>query len=181
MYKAILCVIPRMIYMGERIMRTKPVWIVCCIIVSLSLAHGQTADAYEKKDDEKGAGLLDPSRFSMRHAAAFGMSSGSGSNGLQSQSLYMTMLQYQFSKPVTLNLNFGLPIHSTYNDAQNLTRDNIESAEYLKNMPFSASMTWQPSDNFTMRLTVARDTYSTSYLTSPALRFGHVGMFSNEW
>jgi hypothetical protein len=108
------------------------------------------------------------------------MSSGSGS-GLQSQSLYMTMMQYQFSKPVTLNLNFGLPIHSTYNDANNLSRENIQSADYFKNMPFNASLTWQPSDNFSMRFTVARESYPTSYLSGRSFYPGRIGMFGEEW
>ena len=144
----------------------------------------QTADAYEEQEGES-KGLLDPSRFSVNHAASFGMSSSSNTSGLQSQSLYMTMMQYQFSKPVTLNLNFGLPIHSTYSSAHNLTPDNIKSADYLRSMPFSASLSWQPTDRLHMSLTVARDSYGPSLFYSdrfyePSFHYGRLGDFERE-
>ena len=145
-------------------------------------AMAQTEDAYAETDEEKSTkgGLLDPSKFSIRHAATFGMSSSSNTSGLQSQSLYMTMLQYQFSKPVTVNLNFGLPIHSTYNEANNLTQRNLESAEYFRNMPFNASITWQPTNNFLMRLTVARDSYPTSYLMGQPMLYRQPSLIDED-
>ncbi len=164
-------------------MKFLPKVIVVVFAALVVAATAQTEDAYKESESEKSTkgGLLDPSRFSIHQAAAFGMSSSSGTSGLQSQSLYMTMLQYQFAKPVTLNFNFGLPIHSTYNEAQNLTQRNLESADYFRNMPFNASLTWQPSDNFLMRLTVARESYSSSYLSNPSLHFRSPSLFDTVW
>ncbi len=111
-------------------------------------------------------GLLDPSRFSVNHSVSFGMS-GSPNSDLKSQSLYTTMMQYEFSQPVTFNLNFSLPIHSTYNDAHNLTQENLNSAEYFKSIPFDASLTWQPTDNMFLQLNIVKGTGSSSYLMDP--------------
>ncbi len=82
---------------------------------------------------------------------------------LQSQSLYSTMLQYRFNAPVTVSLNFGLPIHSTISSAQNLNSNNLQSMEYFKNMPLSASFTWQPTDKMIFQLNVERNTYSNLF------------------
>lgn len=127
-----------------------------CVILA------QTKDAYETNDSSK-AGILDPAHFSMHNSVSFGMASSSGSSGLQSQSLYSTMLKYQFNAPVTVRLNFGLPIHSTISSAQNLTRDNIESLEYFKNMPISASLTWQPTPKMLFSLNFAKNVYSNYF------------------
>jgi len=154
-----------------------------CVVlwtILAGMALAQSEHAYDSKEGG-GKGLLDPSRFTIHQAATFGMSTSSTGSGLQSQSMYMTMMQYQFSRPVTLNLNFGLPIHSTYNDAQNLTADNLRSADYLKNMPLNASLTWQATDNLQMRLTVAREPYGTGLFydpyDEPMLRYGGRGSF----
>ena len=133
--------------------------------ISVSPIFSQTADSYEGSSEDLKSGLLDPSRFTVNRSVSFGMSSASNSS-IKSQSLYSTMIQYEFAKPVTLNLNFGLPIHSTYNQMQNLNADNIRSADYFKNIPFDVSLTWQPKDNLLMRFSVIRRTmneYSTGF------------------
>jgi hypothetical protein len=99
-------------------------------------------------DSSKVFGLFDRSRLSVSHSMSFGMLSGGGSSSIQSQSFYSTMLQYRFAAPVTLNLNFGLPIHSTFSPYQNLTGENMQSLNYFKNIPFDVSLTWQPSERF---------------------------------
>ena len=66
------------------------------------------------------------------------------------------MMQYEFAKPVTLNLNFGMPLFSTSDQARNLTPDNLQSAEYYKSMPFDISLSWKPKDNLLMRFSVMR-------------------------
>jgi hypothetical protein len=149
---------------------------IALLIVALFAvaAFGQTEDAYATGENKK-SGLLDPSRFTLHHSVSFGMST-SNSSSLKSQSLYTTMLQYEFSKPVTLNLDFSLPVHSTYNSAHNLSRENIESMEYLRNIPFGAHLTWEPADNLKMRLSVVRHTgaenpayYHTPYSPFPLM------------
>lgn len=140
------------------------------LLVSVSLlcligaGMGQTRDAYEDSGEETGEGqsLLDPSRLSVNHSVSFGMSSSSAQAGLKSQSLYSTMLTYRFSTPVTLNLNFELPIHSTYSSGQNLNQENLQSLEYFRNMPLSAALTWQPRENLLLRFCVIRNTADCS-------------------
>lgn len=66
------------------------------------------------------------------------------------------MMQYKFVQPVTLNLNFGLPLYNTANPMQNLTADNIKSADYFKSMPFDATLSWKPQENFMLQFSVIR-------------------------
>jgi len=135
------------------------------IVVSAYFLFAQTEGAYETGDSgsEGKKGLLDPSRFSVQNSVSFGMTStGLSKSDLKSQSLYSTMFQYRFHAPVTVNLNFGLPIHSTVSSTHNLNLNNIESLDYFKSMPISGSITWQPRENFMIRLNVERNTYSES-------------------
>ncbi|MBD3239986.1 MAG: hypothetical protein GF331_05325 [Chitinivibrionales bacterium] len=130
-------------------------------LLAVSLA-AQTEQAYEQDEAVESRSLLDPSRFSIHHSVSFGMA-GSSTSNLKSQSLYSTMIQYRFAKPVTLNLNFGLPLHSTYNDARNLNWDNVESLDYFKNMPFDVSLSWQPREDMLLRLTVSKRSLEDYY------------------
>lgn len=135
----------------------------------MSLA-AQTEDAYEQDEATESRSLLDPSRFSVSHSLSFGMG-GSSTSDLKSQSMYSTLIQYRFAAPVTLNLSFGLPIHSTFNDASNLNYSNIESLEYFKNMPFDVSLNWKPRDDMMLQLRVVRQTmddYYGAYMNSRA-------------
>ncbi len=131
--------------------------ILSIVVFSVS-GFSQTVEAYD--DNEEGLNLFDPSRLDISQSASFGMSS-SDASGLNSQSLYSTMLTYKFSKPVTVNFSFGLPIHSTYSNEMNLNSENIESADYFKTMPMSASLHWQPSDKFRMSLSVSKGSYNS--------------------
>jgi hypothetical protein len=100
---------------------TKLLGLVLCTGIC-ACAVAQTAEAYgDEAEEGKKAGLLDPSRLDMGHSVSFGMASTNGQS-LQSQSLATTMLTYRFSQPVTLNFNFGMPIHSTYRDELNLKK-----------------------------------------------------------
>ena len=130
---------------------------------------GQTIDAFEQPSQTGKMGLLDPSRFNIGHSVSFGMSSSPNLSGLKSQSLYSTMMTYKFSKPITLDLNFSLPIHSTYSSSGNLTPDNVESLDYFKSIPIDATLSWQPSENFSMRLSIARyaETNNSNFLHNP--------------
>jgi hypothetical protein len=142
---------------------TMKMHILTLLLLAFSSATlAQTKDAFETSDSSK-SGIFDRSHFSMHNSVSFGMASFSGNkSNLQSQSLYSTSLQYQF-EPVTIRLNFGLPIHSTISSAQNLNRDNIESLEYFKNMPLSATLTWQPMENMFIHLNFERNTYSNDF------------------
>jgi hypothetical protein len=103
----------------------------------------------------------------VHQSLSFGML-GSSTSDLKSQSLYGMMVQYRFAKPVTLNLNFGLPLYSTYSSDRNLTLDNLQSLDYFKSMPWDVSLDWQPKDNLLFRLTVARRSAEDCYsLGSP--------------
>jgi hypothetical protein len=160
----------------------KPTLSLLLITCLSAMVFSQTKEDYQGSGKTTTTSLLDPSRFSIHHSVGFGMSTSSGSS-LKSQSLYSTMVQYQFSQPVTLNLNFGLPIFSTYNPAQNLTTDNIKSADYFRNMPFNATLTWQAKDNLLFRLSVIHNTVD-NYLNSglpysPLDR--QLDYFGNRW
>lgn len=127
------------------------------VIVFGVCAFAQTKDSYNSTDSSgnKG-GIIDLSKLSVHHSLSFGMGASTGLP-LQSQSIYSTMLSYQFSQPVTLNLNFGLPIYSTFSPAQNLTAKNISSADYFKNMPIDVSLSWKPTNNLFFQLNVVKN------------------------
>jgi hypothetical protein len=138
-----------------------------------ALGFSQSEDAYSTGGDEKkGGGLFDPSRFSIHNSLSFGAMSSTGNSGLQSQSLYTTMMRYQFAAPVTLNLNFGLPIHSTITSAQNLTSGNLQSLDYFKSMPIEMSLSWQPTQNTLLQL---------NFIKAPAGGYFYNGFGYDEW
>jgi hypothetical protein len=151
------------------------------VVLSAGIVFAQSEDAYTTKDDQKNGSLFDPSRFSIHHSLSFGAMSGTNAAGLKSQSMYATMMQYQFTAPVTLNLNFGLPIYSTFSSAQNLTPNNLQSLDYFKNMPFEMSLNWQPTRNTLLQFSIVKpgqDFMSNYYnrYSSPWDPFGRVGM-----
>jgi hypothetical protein len=139
-------------------MKTMCIKIAITLLYIITIAVGQTVDAYDKDEKSEGKSFFDPSKLTINHAFSFGMSSSSAYSGLKHQSLYTTMMTYQFSNPVTLNLNFSLPIHSTYASEFNLNADNIQSLEYFKNIPFDAHLRWQPNEKFAVQLSVIRNT-----------------------
>ena len=145
----------------------KTMIIVASILAAAAIGFGQTQDAYDQGEGSiKGIrGLLDPSRFSVSHSMSFGMVSGGGSSSLQSQSFYSTMMQYKFTAPVTLNLNFAMPIHSSFSQYQNLSSQNLQSFEYFRNMPFDVSLSWKPSEKFQFNLSIVNypDSYGNGY------------------
>ena len=137
------------------------IFTILTVLTAISASLGQTEEAYESDGETKG--VLDPSRFTINHAVSFGMVS-SGKSDIRSASLYSTMLEYRFAQPVTINLNFGLPIHNSAIPGRNLTSDNIQSMDYFRNMPFNASLNWKPSENFMMRFSVTHASYNDDYL-----------------
>jgi hypothetical protein len=147
-----------------------------CVLCVAALALGQNAQSYKSTGDSLKGGLLDPSRFSLHHSLSMGMASSTGSS-LQSQGLYSTMLTYKFSQPLTLNLNFGFPLFSTFSPGQNLSAQNLKSADYFKNMPLEASLSWKPTDNMYFQLSFIRapgnyyyDSYYSPFFYLPVNR-----------
>jgi hypothetical protein len=141
----------------------KTVSFILGLVLSVSPVFSQTKADYDQgsSDSSKTKGLLDPSHFSVSHSMNFGMLSGGGYSSVQSQSFYSTMLQYRFAAPVTLNLNFSLPIYSTFSPYQNLTTQNMQSLNYFKNIPFDMALSWKPSDRFQFNLSVVN--YPAAY------------------
>jgi hypothetical protein len=131
--------------------------IAIAAIAQSESAYGDGGSATSPSADgpSTSASFLDPSRFSVNHAVSF-MAGGSQVSNLQSQSVYSTMMQYKFNAPVVLSLNFDMPIHSTFNQYNNFTSDNLSSLEYFKNMPIDASVTWMPTDKFMLRMSVIK-------------------------
>lgn len=137
----------------------KHIIIVMMVAFLWTSGFSQTEEAYNTAStSEDEVKTLDLSRLKVNQSLSFGMASGSGESGLKSQSLYSTLLTYQFSKPLTMQVSFDLPIHSTFNSGHNLSAGNIKSKEYFQNIPFSAAIQWQPSKNFMMMLKVSRNT-----------------------
>lgn len=139
----------------------KAAWIVTGVLAAVSLVAAQdTANAAAdvapaaSKPGVKNISLTDAGPLSVQHSLSFGMASGFGSSSLQSQSFYSTMLQYRFSAPVTLNLNFSLPIYSSFSPYQNLSAQNMQSLNYFKNIPFDVGLKWQPSDRLQFNFSI---------------------------
>ncbi|MFP4416833.1 MAG: hypothetical protein ACOC4C_02135 [Fibrobacterota bacterium] len=131
----------------------KAVMSLAIVFACTTLTFSQTTGGLMGTSGLKG--LFDPSRLSVNHSLSFGMSGAPGTD-LKSQSLYTTMLQYEFSQPITFNLNFSLPIHSSYNDGMNLNEENIYSAEYFRHIPFDAHLTWKPTENMFLQLSIVK-------------------------
>jgi hypothetical protein len=133
-------------------MRT--VIIVSGILLAATLGFGQTQDAYDQGEGSSKSikGLLDPSRLTVSHS-------------MSSQSFYSTMMQYKFTAPVTLNLNFAMPIHSSYSQYQNLSSQNLQSFDYFRNMPFDVSLSWKPSEKFQFNISIVKypENYGDGY------------------
>jgi hypothetical protein len=142
------------------------------IITGIAISgYSQSASDYKSTgtDSSKG-GIIDLKKLTVNHSVSYGMASFGGGSPLQSQGLYTTMLTYRFSQPVTLNLNFGFPLMSTYSSAQNLNAQNIQSLAYFKGMPIDMSLTWQPKPNLLFNLSVVRNTgygYGYGYARDP--------------
>ena len=136
--------------------------ITLTLVLALAAAplFAQSVDAYDLGGSgfaggDSSGGLLDPSRFKVSHAMSF-MAGGSSVNDVKSQSLYSTMIQYKFNAPVVMSLNFNMPIHSTFNQYNNFTSDNLSSLDYFRNMPIDATIAWMPKQNLLFRLSVIK-------------------------
>lgn len=123
---------------------------------SAGIVVAQSEDAYSSGTAKSGNFLFDPSRLTVNNSVSFGAMTGGGAGSLQSQSLYTTMMRYQFTKPVTLNLNFSLPIHSTFSPMQNLNQGNLQSLDYFKSVPFEMSLSWKPTENTSLHFSIVK-------------------------
>jgi hypothetical protein len=127
------------------------------LALSSSLLYAQSKDDFNTStgsDTATHKGIFDKSKLTVSHMMSFGALSGGGYSSLQSQSFYSTMMQYKFTAPVTLNLNFSLPIYSTMSPYQNLTSQNVQSLNYFKSVPFDVSLTWRPTQNMMINFSV---------------------------
>jgi hypothetical protein len=147
------------------------------IIFAGACVFSQTKDAYDQSADKQ-EGALDASKFSIHHSLSFGMGTSMGSS-MQSQGLYSTMLTYSFSQPVTLNLNFGFPLFSSFSPYQNLTQQNLTSAQYFRNMPIDVSLSWKPSANMLFQLNVVRNP-QYDYFSGMSYPFFYRSMFDRS-
>jgi len=125
-------------------------------MVSFALAQSAADYPSAPKDSTAKTGVFDSKNLTVHNSISYGMSSMSNSP-VQSQGLYSTMLTYNFSQPVTLNLNFGFPLMSTFSQAQNLNAQNIKSLDYFKSMPIDFSLSWQPRDNLFFNLSFVKN------------------------
>lgn len=140
-------------------------YFIMFIATMMSVPFAQDKDAYSTDNSKKNVLFLDPSRFSVQNSISFGAMSSGSTSDLQSQSLYTTMMRYQFVAPVTLNLNFSLPIHSTFSPMQNLSSNNLQSLDYFKSIPFEMSLAWQPTKNTMLQFSIVKQT-ANDYFSS---------------
>lgn len=141
------------------------------LLIYISCVMAQDKDAFSVDNDGKKILFFDPSRLSVHNSISFGASSTGGKSSLQSQSLYTTMMQYQFAAPVTLNLNFSLPLHSTYSSMSNLSSSNLQSMEYFKSIPVEMSVSWQPTKNTSVHFSL----YKSG--TNNMMQYGNTSLF----
>lgn len=136
--------------------------LIAGLIITTAMSFGQTSQdqstPVQAAGDQSGSanlkGIETPSPLTISHSLSFGMASGMGSGSLQSQSFYSTMLQYKFAAPVTLNLNFSLPLYSSFSPYQNLSAQNFQSMNYFKTIPFDVGLSWKPSDRLLFNFAV---------------------------
>ena len=140
----------------------KNILLLLIVVAIFAKADAQTAQAFEQENKKATGSLLDPSCLTVHHSISMGMSTSGGSD-IKSQSLYSTMLQYQVSKPVTLQLNFGLPIYSSFSKFANFDKENLVTGNYLRSMPIEAAVIWQPQENMLFRFSVVNRQNSSPY------------------
>jgi hypothetical protein len=151
-------------------MNKKAVFFSAIIIFAVQCFAQSAADYSSSGSDSSKGGLIDLKRLTVHNSISYGMASFGNGSPLQSQGLYTTMMTYRFSQPVTLNLNFGFPLMSTFSQAQNLNAQNIQSLEYFKSMPIDMSLTWQPKPNLLFNLSIVRNSgygYGYGYTRDP--------------
>ena len=152
-------------------------YLIFIVLLLNAAVFSQTKDAFDQGGGGNG-GLFDASKFSIHHSLNFGMGTSMGSS-LQSQGLYATMLTYQFSRPLTLNLNFGFPLFSSFSPYQNLNQHNVASTEYFKNMPIDISLSWKPTSNLFFQLNVVRNP-QYDYFSGMSYPFYYRSMFDRS-
>jgi hypothetical protein len=130
--------------------------VVFAVLVVVLCVFAQTRESYEGAETSP---ITNLSGLTVHHSIDFGMVSSSG-GAAQSEGIYSTMLTYRFSRPLTLKMNIGLPVFSTFSPYQNLTQQNLMSADYFKNMPFAASLSWKPAENFSFHFSVVHSGYN---------------------
>jgi len=153
------------------------IWI---ILSAVSFVFAQTEQAYQSDEKAEGSSFFDPSRLKVNHATSFAMSTG-GAMGPNSESLYSTMLEYNFVAPVTVRLNFSLPIHSTYSSSMNFTSQNLTSTEYFQSIPFDAQVLWQPRENVSVLFSFSRSQYNGAAGTYPYMPQRGFSPFYGSW
>ena len=148
------------------------------MLVAAASLFAQTTTDYGSSD-KKHSGLFDPSKLTVQRSISFGMAAiQTSNNSLLTQSMYSTRLLYKVAPPVTLKLDFGLPIYSNYATRSNISVDNIQSLDYFRNIPFEAALSIKPRDNLLLQLSVAKNT-GTQY--GPATMWGHRGFFGESY
>jgi hypothetical protein len=143
------------------------------VVLCVANSHGQSSADYKStgSDSSKG-GIIDLKKLTVNHSVSYGMASFGSNSPLMSQGLYTTMLTYRFSQPVTLNLNFGFPLMSTYSPAQNLNAGNIQSLAYFRSMPIDMSLTWQPKPNLLFNLNIMHNSgFGYGYSNDPFMPY----------
>jgi hypothetical protein len=114
-------------------------------------------------------GLLDPSRMHMSHEVSFGYANGGGTS--VSRGLYMNHLDYQISRPLLLTTHLGYQFQPSGPEEWNPARTGNDFVG-------GADLTWMPSNNSILRLSVYKgltpyNSWSTPWSTPWYNQYGY--------
>lgn len=143
----------------ERPMR--PVWTAIFLVGFTTLAvtaqyrtqpvSGSTSEYLRSHEQGLGLnavkGLLDPSRLHMSHSVSMGYVNGGGTS--MSRGLYMNRIDYQISNPLTLTTHLGYQFQPSGPAEWNPARTGNDFIG-------AADLTWKPSNNSLLRLSIAK-------------------------
>ena len=124
-------------------------------------------------DPYLGFSLLDPSRLTMTHSVSMSYFS-MGGRGL-SQALYLNTMQYQFSNPLSLSVQWGIQNYP-YNS---FSKDNpaFQNGFFLS----GAELKYQPSNKFEVRFQYSQmPGMYNPYLCRDRLGFSRYQSFGDE-
>lgn len=125
---------------------------------SKSFRGASRADELAQQPTGIGFSLLDPARLQIHHSYSMSYFSGGGQSG--SIGLYMSTLQYQFSKPLTLRVGLGY-LHQPLG----FLNENMVGPEGGRILP-NVQLDFRPSENMLLRFdyrTVPVSTYDYRY------------------
>lgn len=135
---------------------------IIIVLMSVSIVHGQLKERNKfdirseilrpLNNPMSGLGFIDMSKFNMDQS--FSMSFFSSGENSISQALYLNTINYQFSDPLSISLQWGIRNypHNTYAGTNQIFQNGLFFS--------GAEINYRPSDKFQMRLQVSQQPYN---------------------